>query len=687
MTTAYTSWVYGFAAIIAVAVGIAVPALVRTRAAILPAIACAATALWALSVAVMPASAFAAWPAVFETLRTTSWLLLLIGLGRSIGGGQVSRTEKRFLVIGLALALLAIAPILLPPAVTTQWPVLSLLSIPARVGLLLLLVLVAENLYRNADAAARWHVNLPCIVLGGLSAFDVVLYAEASLAHGDSTSLLDARAALTALALPLLGIGTMRARRLRRQPGISRQFAFHCASLLIAGAFLVVVGIAGETIRRTGTEWSEAAQIALMGAALMALLVAMTSQSARSRIRWFVMDHFFAARFDYRHEWLRTVSILAGEEGAAPEPVRAIRAIADAVDSPAGVLLRREVGEDDLRWAGSWNCPAVPVTVMGGNPWLQGFGDGGWVQVLDSDAPAELRDAFGPLWLAVPLPHHRDGMVGVVLLAPPRAAFRLDREAFDLLRMLGREVALVLAERRSAERLVEQRRVEEYAKRFAFVAHDIKNVANQLKLVLANADRNIGNPAFQRDMLFTLRGSAERIDTLIARLRGPDQDAAPASPQGTGVPLIPRLRALARLHRHPVRIEMDGGDPGLVAFDPENFDAAIGHLVNNAVEASIDDEPVRIRIRRGECTAIIDIVDRGGGMTPEFIRDELFRPLSTSKPAGSGIGAWQARQLVQASGGGITVMSSPGAGTTIRLTLPVLAQPGGAAPAKEPAQA
>ena len=37
------------------------------------------------------------------------------------------------------------------------------------------------------------------------------------------------------------------------------------------------------------------------------------------------------------------------------------------------------------------------------------------------------------------------------------------------------------------------------------------------------------------------------------------------------------------------------------------------------------------------------IIDRGPGMTPEFIRDELFRPLSTSKAQGSGIGAWQKR--------------------------------------------
>ena len=58
-------------------------------------------------------------------------------------------------------------------------------------------------------------------------------------------------------------------------------------------------------------------------------------------------------------------------------------------------------------------------------------------------------------------------------------------------------------------------------------------------------------------------------------------------------------------------------------------------------------------------------------MTPEFIRDELFRPFGTSKPQGSGIGAFQARELLRAAGGNLQVFSEPGRGTTMRLLLPL----------------
>ena len=67
---------------------------------------------------------------------------------------------------------------------------------------------------------------------------------------------------------------------------------------------------------------------------------------------------------------------------------------------------------------------------------------------------------------------------------------------------------------------------------------------------------------------------------------------------------------------------------------------------------------------------VIDIIDQGPGMTPEFIRDALFRRLRTTKGDGHGIGAYQARELLREAGGDLLVLSKPQAGTTMRLLLP-----------------
>ncbi|MCS6855807.1 MAG: ATP-binding protein, partial [Elioraea sp.] len=126
------------------------------------------------------------------------------------------------------------------------------------------------------------------------------------------------------------------------------------------------------------------------------------------------------------------------------------------------------------------------------------------------------------------------------------------------------------------------------------------------------------------------------------------------------------------------RVRLDA-EPGLeVAIAAEAFDAALTHLIDNAVEASPPDAPVAVVLRRGRASAVIEITDRGPGMSAEFIRDVLFRPLGTAgKAAGSGIGAWQARELVREAGGELEVLSTPGQGTTMRVTLPLVARQGG----------
>ncbi len=127
----------------------------------------------------------------------------------------------------------------------------------------------------------------------------------------------------------------------------------------------------------------------------------------------------------------------------------------------------------------------------------------------------------------------------------------------------------------------------------------------------------------------------------------------------------------------PVVLEHDGG-AGPVAMDPAIFDTVVTHLLDNAIEAAGADREVRLRVRHQASRVIVDVIDSGPGMRPEFIRDQLFRPFHTSKGQGSGIGAFQARALLRAASGDLMVLSTPGQGTTMRLLLP-LANPAPAA--------
>lgn len=77
-----------------------------------------------------------------------------------------------------------------------------------------------------------------------------------------------------------------------------------------------------------------------------------------------------------------------------------------------------------------------------------------------------------------------------------------------------------------------------------------------------------------------------------------------------------------------------------------------------------------MRVRHEARQVVIEVIDRGAGMTAEFLRDALFAPFRTSKSGGSGIGAYQARQMARAAGGDVVASSAPGQGTTMRVSLP-----------------
>jgi signal transduction histidine kinase len=69
--------------------------------------------------------------------------------------------------------------------------------------------------------------------------------------------------------------------------------------------------------------------------------------------------------------------------------------------------------------------------------------------------------------------------------------------------------------------------------------------------------------------------------------------------------------------------------------------------------------------------AVLTVSDTGSGMTPQFIKERLFRPFDTTKGSkGMGIGAYQVREYVMALGGRVSVQSVPGDGTRVTLRVP-----------------
>ncbi len=636
------------------------------------AIACVGTAAWAVAFAIawqgfawsLAGGRVAAW---FEIGRAAAWYGFILHLyRRSVRSDE--QVSSAFKTMGLLAIIVFGGTPLLEWFAGPSSAALQSFGTATRLGFAVCNVLLLENLYFNTPPEFRWNINLLCVALGGVFLYDLLLYADGVLFHRLSFALVEGRAPAVTLAAPLIAMAAVRNRRWAVDIHVSRDVVFHSFTLLASGIFLLAIALIGEVFRRGGSEWGRVAEISLIFGAILSVAVILTSGSARSRIKTIMVDNFFSHRYDYRREWMRCIDALTAPEAFVALHKRAIRAAAEVVDSPAGALFVRPPQDVAFQWAGSWNMPAVATPVPPGHPLIAQFRDGDRIVHMDEHAGAETWIPELPRsWVVLPL-NHFGALIGFVVLARSRAQFKLDREAFDLLRVIGREIASRVAEQRAMQVVLQTQQLREYSQRFAFVIHDIKNVSGQLSMLLTNAEVYADNPEFQRDMLATVRASVGKITRLLSRLKveRQERDHALITPGE-------RLRELVEMCQTTRQREIAFSDRSAgagAAIDPDAFDAVVTHLLNNAIEASASGHPVRVELRVEAHAVVVDIIDQGHGMAPEFVRDELFRPLRTTKGDGHGIGAYQARELVRDAGGDLLVLSRPRAGTTMRIILP-----------------
>lgn len=272
------------------------------------------------------------------------------------------------------------------------------------------------------------------------------------------------------------------------------------------------------------------------------------------------------------------------------------------------------------------------------------------------------------LRLVLPIMHH-DSLLGFVVLADPPPPFDLTYEDRDLLRTAGRHVATHLAQHDADRKLAESRQFEAYHRLTAFVMHDLKNLAAQLSLIVANAEKHRRNPQFVDDAIGTIANSTARMQRLIEQLQGREVQSLRRR-----VSLSEAARQACRRcgGRRPVPMFVDGGADPLVEADPERLAMMIEHVVRNGQDATPEHGSVSVTIRPDTGWITLRIEDTGAGMSPDFVRDRLFRPFDTTKGSkGMGIGAYQVREYLNSLGGRVQVLSEPGSGTRVDLHFPL----------------
>ncbi len=548
------------------------------------------------------------------------WFLLVLLKVRAQRGVNASLSWLGQGALGVFVAAVALQG--LPVLGYGNAEVLRKLQLFSALSLPVMAMVLLEQLFRNVSDDSRWNIKPLCLGLAGAFLFDLYLYSQAVLFNRLDSDAFSIRGAVHAMVVPLLFLSTSRQSDWIARIQISRKAAFHSATLMIAGLYLLFISGVGYYVRFFGGDWGRALQVGLVFLGLIVLVVLALSGSVRAQLRVFLGKHFFRYRYDYREEWLRFTQTLSAKNSPQEMGEQVVRGLADMLDSPAGGLWLKNRGEPGYCQTARWNIAQSTSVEESDSGLSQFLKTSGWVVNLEEYRsfprrygqlvlPPWLQD-IPQAWLIVPL-MVADDMIGFVVLARARARMDVNWEVNDLLKTAGRQAASFLAQMQATEALLEVRKFDAFNRMSAFVVHDLKNVVTQLSLMMKNAKRLHNNPEFQQDMLLTVENSLDRMRQLMLQLR------EGATPPGTvvGVDLEAIARRIAVVSADRGRtLDLDIADPVVTRGHEERIERIIGHMVQNAFDATDATGRVWLRLDRSRGQAMIEVGDTGHGMMP-----------------------------------------------------------------------
>ena len=656
------------------------------------AVAAAVSALWAAIVAYGVAYGLPRLTVdAAEVCRDVAWLAFLLRALKGARGNGDRRARWWWLAAGstYGFSSLLLAAALWNHNSPTPWFLPGNVN-PVTVAFLSLAVtglVLVEQLFRNSRPDTLRSTKYLCLGIGGIFAYDFYMYANALVWHNTNVSLDYARGMVNAMVVPVMAVTLMRDPEWSPNIFISRRIVFHTTSLLGAALYLFAMAAGGYYVRDYGGTWGVVAQtIFLFGAGLL-LLILLFSTPLRARLRVLINKHFFRYKYDYREEWLRFIRTLSSNDSGLQFHQRAIRALAQIIESPGGALFMRR-DSSHFESVAQWNLLSDKVVTK--EPATGAFSSflekREWVVNLDEyehkqmpgtakkscplEIPQWLRE-IPQAWLVVPLILEDRLMGFVVLTRSPIQRRDFNWEDCDLLKTVGRQVASHLAQYETAQALADARQFETFNRLAAFVVHDLNNQVSQLSLVVSNASRHMRNPLFMQDAIQTVDNAVTKMNRLLAHLRA----GGTHGEQKAQVELMQVLREVVRTHAaNKPAPQFEGQvDEAMVMADRDRLSAIMGHVIKNAQDATSEDGRVVVRARRNGRYIIVDVEDTGCGMDECFIRERLFRPFDTTKgDGGMGLGAYETREFTRALGGDVQVDSRPGQGTTFRMQIPCL---------------
>jgi len=278
-----------------------------------------------------------------------------------------------------------------------------------------------------------------------------------------------------------------------------------------------------------------------------------------------------------------------------------------------------------------------------------------------------------------------------VLTSTPEAPTPTPWDDEDARLLTGTFHSLTVSLDRFQREAAQRERLSSLGRLSTVIAHEIRNPLMIIKGSVRSLRRGVATPDEVAGVATDIEGEVTRLNRVVNDVL---DYAKPIALTYDAVEIDRLVRDAAQ-----AVVASQAGPPDVVVEAPEGVtgttdadrlrqvvinlvtnarDAVLAQRADGVAPASADDAgapirvppPVHVRARLLDDQHVeIAVADRGVGMSDVEVA-RMFEPFFTTKRRGSGIGLAIAKNIVDGLGGRIDVDSQPGAGTTIRLTLP-----------------
>ena len=535
-----------------------------------------------------------------------------------------------------------------------------------------------ENTLRFSGGIKRQQIKNVIIGVGALLSFHIYLASKALLFSIIDVKYLPVASVIVLISCSIVFSTVVRNRLLDIDIFISRYVVYNSMTVLLVGAYLLIVGLIAQGIKLAGGSFDTFWSTLFTFIAIVGIVASFLSTRLRRKIQLFINRHFYRHKYEFRDKWMETTEKIGAKSDILQIQKSVVEMISETMGAQEVYLWLYEPAYRRYYLASS----TVPVfgqlqikedhllvSYIKRNP--STF----FIKDMLEDEKGFAQD-IAPIItatksvLCTPLIVEGEEPVGFILQGEDISGEPYRKDDLDLLKAIASHAAARIRNIYLVKELIAIKETETFQQVSSFFIHDLKNLVSTLSLLVQNAEEHMSNPLFQQDAARTLRSTVSKMNAMISNLAILYKGLRISpSPMNLNALLEETLSALngqvsSRIVRH-----ME--DLPAIPLDGEQLRKVCLNLLLNAIEASSPAGKIEVRTFAEEGDVVLTIADHGCGMSREFIQSSLFRPFQTTKPHGLGIGLFQCKKIVEAHKGRIEVESAEGKGSTFRIVLPV----------------